>query len=246
MSTIVKFLGRFGNNIFQLSAALKLSNGGEVLVNPGRGTGIDGFVNLKLTQKGQNFPGGYYQNKKWLVPKEKLLPYIKKVNTPRYDWTLHIRGTDYKLFTGVLRSREYICYQLHWLNIEPKDIKVITDDITYAKQLVPDGCDIIRSPDFITDWWILRNSYNIITSPGTFSYTAAYLGDHERVIMARQCLWDILGSGMRDSTSVSRGIDLKFDTWELEQEYKDIKNPKTIHELLITNKIKQWKIQQNK
>ena len=52
MSTIVKFLGRFGNNIFQLSAALKLSNGGEVLVNPGRYTGIDGFTNLKLTWNG--------------------------------------------------------------------------------------------------------------------------------------------------------------------------------------------------
>lgn len=243
MSTIVKFFGRFGNNIFQLSAALKLSNGGEVLVNPGRGTGIDGFVNLKLTQKEQNFPKGYYQDKKWLIPKEELLPYIKKVNTPKYDWTLHIRGADYKLFPGVLRSREHIFYQLHWLNIRPKDIKVITDDITYAARLVPYDCEIIRSEDFITDWWILRNSYNIITSPGTFSYTAAYLGNHDRVIMAKQCLWDVIS--MQDNTSVSKGIDLKFDTWELEQEYKDIKNPKSIRELLITNRIEQWKRQQN-
>lgn len=235
MSTIVKFLGRFGNNIFQLSAALKLSNGGEVLVNPGRGTGINGFVNLKLTQEAQNFPVGYYQHKKWLLPKEEILPYIKKVSTPRYDWTLHIRGTDYKRFPGVLRSREYILYQLHWLKLRPKDIKVITDDISYAKQLVPYDCEVIRSEDFITDWWILRNSFNIITSPGTFSYTAAYLGNHERVIMAKQCLWDVLNT--QDNTSVSKGIDLKFDTWELEQEYKDIKNTKSIHELLITNKI---------
>lgn len=244
MSTIVKFLGRFGNNIFQLSAALKLSNGGEVLVNPSRGTGADGFVNLKLTNKEQNFPWGYYQHKKWLLPKEEILPYIKKVDAPRYDWTLHIRGTDYKRFTGVLRSREHICYQLHWLNLRPKDIKVITDDIDYAKQLVPHDCEIIRSADFITDWWILRNSYNIITSPGTFSYTAAYLGDHERVIMTKQSLIDVVN--LRDRTSVSKGIDLKFDTWELEQEYKDIKNPKSIHELLITNRIEQWKKQQNR
>ena len=241
MSTIVKFLGRFGNNIFQLSAALKLSNGGEVLVNPGRGTGIDGFVNLKLTYQAQNFPGGYYQHKKWLLPKEEILPYIKKVNTPRYDWTIHIRGTDYKLFPGVLRSREHICYQLCWLNIRPKDIKVITDDIAYATKLVPYDCEIIRSKDFITDWWILRNSYNIITSPGTFSYTAAYLGNHERVIMTRQSLWDV--TGIIDNTSITKGIDLKFDTWELEQDYINIENPKTIHELLISNRIQQWKQQ---
>jgi hypothetical protein len=79
---------------------------------------------------------------------------------------------------------------------------------------VPYDCEIIRSADFITDWWILRNSYNIITSPGTFSYTAAYLGNHERVIMTRRSLWDV--TGIVDNTSITKGIDLKFDTWELE------------------------------
>lgn len=244
MSTIVKFFGRFGNNIFQLSAALKLSNGGEVLVNPGRYTGIDGFENLKLTWNGQNFRKGYYQDRRWLLPKEEMLPYIKKVSAPSYEWVLHIRGGDYiHIFNSLLRSREHILYQLNYFKIRPENLVIVTDDINYTQSLLPDKYNILHSDSFIYDWWILRNAKNIILSPGTFSYTAAYLGDHDRVIMPRLWPWDLCDS--RDITSVRRGIDLKFDTWELEQEYKDIKNPKSIRELLLTNRIEQWKKQQN-
>lgn len=244
MSTIVKFFGRFGNNIFQLSAALKLSNGGEVLVNPGSGTGIDGFVNLKLTQKEQNFLIGCYQNRKWLLPKEVILPYIKKVSTPSYEWVLHIRGGDYiRVFNKVLRSRAHILHQLKYFNIKPEDLVIVTDDVKYTQYLLSDKYNILHSNSFIYDWWVLRNARNIILSPGTFSYTAAYLGDHDKVIMPRLWPWDLGDS--KDTTSVKHGIDLKFDTWELEQEYKYIKKSKSIRELLLTNRIQQWKKQQN-
>jgi hypothetical protein len=66
----------------------------------------------------------------------------------------------------------------------------------------------------LKDWWILRNAENLLLSPGTFSYTAAYLGNHNRVIMPRLWPWDIILK--KDPTSVERGLDLKFDTWELE------------------------------
>lgn len=216
MSDICKFTARFGNNIFQLSAALKISNG-NLLVNPGRGTGIAGFTNLKLTDKNPTIKIGYYQDRKWLLPKEEILPYIKKVNAPSYEWVLHVRGGDYiRMFNKVLRSRQHILYQLEYFNIKPKDLIIVTDDINYTRRLLPDTYKILSSESFIYDWWVLRNARNIILSPGTFGYTAAYLGNHDRVIMPSLGPWDIVKT--KDPTSVKCWKDLKFPTWELEKD----------------------------
>lgn len=240
MSTVARFLGRFGNNIFQLSAALKLSNGEEVLVNPGKYTGKDGFTNIKITNKNWTIPPGNYQHKKWLLPKEQLLYYIKKVEVPSYKWALHIRGKDYlHIYPDCVRSREHILHQFEYFNLNPTEVKVVTDDPVFAKTLVPQQCKIIRSDHFLKDWWILRNAENLILSPGTFSYTAAYLGDHNRVIMPRLWPWDIILK--KDPTSVERGIDLKFDTWELEQEYIKKENTETIRKLLPLTERYKWK-----
>jgi hypothetical protein len=141
------------------------------------------------------------------------LHYIKKVNTPSYEWVLHVRGGDYiRVFNKLLRSREHILHQLEYLNIKPKDLLIVTDDMDYTSKLLPNTYKILSSESFIYDWWVLRNARNIILSPGTFSYTAAYLGDHDRVIMPRLGPEDVL----KYPSNVDSWQDLKFPTWELE------------------------------
>lgn len=204
---VVQFQGRFGNQIFQLSAGLKTCR--PVLVNPGAYTEYikNFFCNLDLTDS-QNIDITKYKwiNKDYLVPKEELLQYIQFRAAPRFDTVLHIRGTDYKYqqpFNKVLRSTEVLQESINLLGVKNNEVTVITDDIPYAKSVMPKGCKIYRCKDDLTDWYAISNAYNIILSPGTFSYTAAYLGTPEKVVFPKLWVNQFFGTS----------LNLKFDDW---------------------------------
>lgn len=205
--TVVKFAGRFGNQIFQLSAGLKTRK--PVLVNPDIYAEYikNFFCNLKLTDsKNVDITNYKWLNKDYLVSKEELLQYIQFRVAPRFDTVLHIRGKDYKKykpFNKLLRSTEVLQESINLLGVKNSEVIVITDDKPYAKRVMPSGCKIYRGKDDLSDWYAIGNAYNIILSPGTFSYTAAYLGNPEKVVFPKLWANQFFGTV----------FNLKFDDW---------------------------------
>lgn len=216
---IVQFQGRFGNNIFQLSAAIKQCNGDLTRIKANR-LGPEntehGFVNLAYTRDAITIPRGCYQSKEFLVSKEQLLYFIKKIDAPLFDTVLHIRGGDYKQpgWNRLQLNKQQLQEAINLLKVRNKDVFVVTDDPEYALSVMPEGCNLLHSADYLKDWWILRNANSIITSAGTFSYTAAYLSDAEKVIFPKIWIWDFKSEDFCKSTfSVTKGIHLKQDNW---------------------------------
>lgn len=194
MSKVVGVYGQFGNSIFQLSAGIKLY-GTDIKLNPYNSRKLNYLSNfynnnIEFTYDAPDICGYRYINKKYLIDKNVINKFLQYRNTPVFDVVMHIRGGDYKQIPGFrecVRPTEVLQESINILGVKNKEVIIITDDIPHAMQVMPKGCRIYRGYDAMTDWYSIFNASCIILSPGTFSYTAAYLGNPQTVVFPR--LW---------------------------------------------------------
>jgi hypothetical protein len=118
---------------------------------------------------------------------------IKDLNSINDDaLVLHIRGTDYNQLGWFLG---YKFYKALIENNKFTKIKIVTDDpeCDTVNKLVQDGCELVtRGPEAgfnincdkraIDDFKTLLYSKNIAISQSSFSWWAAFLGNHNKVI----------------------------------------------------------------
>jgi hypothetical protein len=105
---------------------------------------------------------------------------------------LHVRETDYQLINCFLG---YYYYKALIDQSGFTDVLIVTDnsDCDTVKRLVSDGCRLnsegnvssfssISDNRSMLDFYTLANSPNIALSQSSFSWWAAFLGDHKKII----------------------------------------------------------------
>ena len=112
------------------------------------------------------------------------------------ELVIHIRETDYKQIGGYLGDHFYIKL-VEMMQHEFKKISIVTDNINTSliKQLSQMGCKIFSQPltidwtycyfseNELRDFNYMLHSKNLLISHSTFSWWAAFLGHHNKVIV---------------------------------------------------------------
>jgi hypothetical protein len=91
-----------------------------------------------------------------------------------YPTVVHVRGTDFNQPGWQLPSSYY-----RKIMIKGGHYLVITDDVEYAKEIIPVKSEIISTSD---DLSILYHAKKIIASHSTYCWWGVFLGEHESVI----------------------------------------------------------------
>ena len=205
-------MGGFANNLWCLSAALKTLGKPilEIENSKIRDDFYDYFADSVVTfrRQGITFPPVYYQHKYFLVPKEKILPYVKIEDTECLKWACHIRLGDYLAnadYARTIPSAARLMGLFDYLSLTPNQVTFITDSPEIFRRLYPKDWNV-RSTN--QDFSLLTNAENIIMSASTFSWWAAYLGNHKLIFYPSQWYCDFVRV---DPTCAAKGTDLIFD-----------------------------------
>ena len=219
MQSIIHLDGRFGNWLWNLSAGLTKSDNIRVSskdLSIIEKLIINKYLDIQFTNLPSELSKGTHQSKQFIVDKDLILPYIKQIDTPHYDNVIHIRGEDYFLYQDsyakCVRNKDIIDKQLQALDCDEKDIVVITNDTLLASKLLPNAC-IKQSNNPLYDWWSITNACNVIMAPSSFSWWAAYLGNHDKVIAPELWPMDFPGVSAHDDTSAKNHKDIMMDNW---------------------------------
>ena len=107
--------------------------------------------------------------------------------TPSKDeLVIHIRLGDYKYYNWTIDKKLY----MNVINLDrPSKVTIITDNLydDFINDFRLIGCDI-KSGNSIEDFIYLKNSKKLCISNSTFSWTAAYISDAEKIY------WPISGN----------------------------------------------------
>lgn len=150
-----------------------------------RTTSRDVIVN-SFVQKASYYHG--YQTKLREIFNIQQTPVI---NTGKL--VVHIRETDY---VGINKFLGYSFYRKLINDSKFTDVVIVTDnsDCDTVKRLVSDGCKVntegtVRTFDYVSDqramndFNVLLHSENIAISQSSFSWWAAFLGNHNKVFL---------------------------------------------------------------
>lgn len=219
MLSVIHLDGRFGNWLWNISAGLTKSDNVKVSDN---NLGliekliINKYLDIQFTTLPSQLSKGTHQSKQFLADKQLILPYIKYIDTPHYEYVIHIRGEDYfqyqDSYAKCIRTKDTINKQIEALGCKEKDIIVITNDTILSSKLLPNAC-IKQSNNPLYDWWSITNAHNLIIAPSSFSWWAAYLGNHNKVIAPALWPMDFKGVSAHDDTSAKNHQDIMQDNW---------------------------------
>lgn len=98
---------------------------------------------------------------------------------------IHVRGGDYFKYGNeniyYRLDKNYYTKALKVLNISIEDAIIVTNDASYAKQILGDNINISNNY-FIDDFRLLCGADNIILANSTFSIWGAYLNKNAKVV----------------------------------------------------------------
>lgn len=202
--------GGMGNALFTISRAIK--NGGNFTFCPYM-TNKE-YYDRMLQNIDWQFSGvtenkGYEIRLDSLVDKKEIEKYIKKVEAPTYKYVIHLRFGDYieKYPYCLVKANEYYVKDAcKRLGITVNDLMIVTDDSLMAQGMLGRDINIFDGND-LESFWVLYNAENLIMSPSTFSWWAAYLGKAKRVIYPKYWAEDYNVSSA-DNTTFKRGVEL--------------------------------------
>lgn len=205
MTVEVNLKGRFGNHIIQYSIArLFAENNGLKLVTPfgfqkeleatpaADGEEVKGAHVLvtddNLDIFNQKFPpqhykfDGYFQRSYWLADNRAKIRTFFKTAPAEFDEeniVMHIRLGDYRYAYGASRVIHPDWYKTCLMSEQFKKLYIVMDeyDEEYLKHFDLFNPVLVQSTDFITDWNFLRRFKRLISSNGSFGWTAGLLGN---------------------------------------------------------------------
>jgi len=173
-----------------------------------------------------NYPGdvvvnSYVQQSKYYTPHREMLRHHFKIDEKKYinknSLVIHVRETDYEVLNAFLG---YDFYKKLIKDYPYKDIVIVTDNSNCdtVKRLVQDDNCRLLSPGTVdkfspildergmNDFLTLLYSENIAISQSSFSWMAAFLGNHKKIIFPYK-----EGIKMWPVSPAKDEIDLYFD-----------------------------------
>lgn len=201
----VQLIGRFGNVLWELAAAIKAFGSPEEFVAIHE-AGISSeyekwfqgitFVNKadvdeeKMKYHDQcdyeaippdtRHLKGYWQHIRYIEGVDMRAFFLPEPLENEYT-LLHIRGGDFFPASYPVPGREYYLRAMEQLNVSPAHCRIITDDPEFAKGLLPEVK--IWREDLITDFCRLLGAQFVVCASSTFSWWGGYMGNAEQVII---------------------------------------------------------------
>lgn len=167
-------------------------------------------------------PVGYWQNTRWLLSPEVIKQHILVSDVNKYSnsavlqhsLVVHVRGGDFltsKAHAQSRMSRRLIDSALeHIPGADHESVALVTDDFGYVTHLFGSKYPVlgdIRDPRVAFS--TLCAAKNLLVSPGSsFSWWAAYLGEHEHVFFPEKYWPQDIGALATDITSCNTGVGL--------------------------------------
>lgn len=196
MDNVACMMGRFANQLWELSAATIVFGKGNFKANLSLcGTyEAKAFENFQGIDVKQNLDDtdclmkpGYYQHKRWLADPNVIKSYIRKPDDiPHLPAAIHIRLDDYTRnndYAPYIIKRRYIEDSCKKMGLKLSDCVVFTDSPEAVHSLYGDDLNVYDEKDGLRAFWMLVEADYLICSASTYSYWAAYLGNHKRFTM---------------------------------------------------------------
>lgn len=232
-SIVVSLAGGLGNCLWQICGAyscrpeeehdLKFTADGNAARNA-----LTTFVKKEryVHYGAYTAPIGYWQNTKWLLPpdivRERILSEDVTAHARKevdvFPLIVHVRGGDFLRSAAHQSSRA--TQQLIDKAVDAcpglshKDVAIVTDDLQYVGETFGQRYPVLGDKgDARVAFHTLCCAKNLLISPGsTFSWWAAYLGKHERVLFPSRVWPQDIGALDYDLTSCTSGRDLVPDS----------------------------------
>lgn len=188
---VVQLAGRFGNQLWELSTAIKVFGEENFKANlrhcgpAERASFEEGVRNVRVKEQPELddflLPLSYYQHRKFLCQRASIVRCIapKPANTPSLPCVCHLRLDDYlrlEPYSRCILTRDFVQVALDKLGVDRKDLYVLSDGTEeQVKEHLWDDVNYVNEPRTIPAFWTMIEAENLIMSASSFSYWAGYL-----------------------------------------------------------------------
>lgn len=192
MDNVVFLMGRFANQLWEISAAIRVFGEGNFKVcldacGEYERKAFENFQGIEVKEKVDVddicIRAGYYQHKKWLCNPEVIKKYIKRPDdVPHLRAVIHLRLDDYirnEEYRPYVVKRSYIDEACKRMGIDVKDFVVLSDSPQFVNRLYGDDLIVHEETDDLRAFWTLVEADYVIGSASTYSYWACYLNHHK-------------------------------------------------------------------